>query len=193
MSKYGSHGEMQRGGGVEARGGDDVKGGVVIWLTGRPAAGKSTLAGAVRARLAELGRTACVLDGDPVREALVPASGYDEHGRRAFYTTLGRLAAYLAGQGLIVLVPATAHLRRFRDDARAIAPAFLEVYVNAPGDVCAQRDVKGLYVRARAGELADLPGVNAVYEEPIAPDVVAVGGHDRAAVERIVSAVLARS
>jgi adenylylsulfate kinase len=185
-------GAMHGGGAVNGRG-PAHGGGAVIWLTGRPAAGKSTLASAVRARLAELGRAACVLDSDLVRDALVPAPGYDDEGRLAFYTTLGRLAAYLAGQGLIVLVPATAHRRAFREYARAIAPAFVEVYVGASGEACAQRDVKGLYARARAGELAGLPGLDTAYEEPIAPDVVATGGHDRDAAERIVAAVLAAS
>jgi adenylylsulfate kinase len=147
----------------------------------------------VRARLAELGRAACVLDGDRVRDALVPAPGYDDEGRLAFYTTLGRLATYLAGQGLIVLVPATAHRRAFRDRARAVAPAFLEVYVSASGEACAQRDPKHLYARARAGEITGMPGMDAVYEEPIAPDIVATGGRDREAAERIVAAVLAAS
>jgi adenylylsulfate kinase len=165
--------------------------GAVIWLTGRPAAGKSTLASAVRARLDELGRAACVLDSDLVRAALVPAPGYDDQGRLAFYTTLGHLAAYLAAQGLIVLVPATANRRAFRERARAIAPAFVEVFVSAPSETCAQRDSKGLYARARAGALAGLPGVDAAYEEPEAPDVVAAGGRDREAVERIVAAALA--
>jgi adenylylsulfate kinase len=188
-------GENDRARGQGAVNGQDaVSGeGAVIWLTGRPAAGKSTLAGAVHARLAELGHAACVLDGDVVRDALVPAPGYDEEGRLAFYATLGRLAAYLAGQGLIVLVPATAHQRAFRAHARAIAPRFVEVYVSASGEACAQRDVKGLYARAHAGELAGLPGVDAVYEEPIAPDIVAAGGRDREAAERIVKAVLAAS
>lgn len=165
--------------------------GVVVWFTGRPSAGKSTLAGAVSARLGALGRAACVLDGDAVREALVPAPGYDEAARQGFYATLARLAAYLAGQGLVVLVPATAHRRAFRAEARALAPAFVEVYVSAPGDVCAGRDVKGLYAGVRAGALAGLPGVDAAYEEPDAPDVVATGGHDREAIDRIAAAVLA--
>lgn len=165
--------------------------GVVVWLTGRPAAGKSTLASAVRARLGEHGCAACLLDGDAVRDALVPAPGYGEEARQQLYTTLGRLAAYLAGQGLVVLVPATAHRRAFRAEARALAPAFVEVYVSAPSEVCAGRDVKGLYAGARAGTLAGLPGVDATYEAPDAPDVVAAGGHDREAVERITATVLA--
>jgi adenylylsulfate kinase len=165
--------------------------GVVVWLTGRPAAGKSTLASTVRARLGELGCAACLLDGDAVRDALVPAPGYDEDARQGFYTTLARLAAYLAGQGLVVLVPATAHRRGFRAAARGLAPAFVEVYVSAPSDVCARRDAKGLYAGVQAGTLAGLPGVDAAYEEPDAPDVLAAGGHDREAVERIAAAVLA--
>lgn len=161
-------------------------GGVVVWLTGRPAAGKSTLAREVRARLAATGQPACVLDSDEVRAALVPAPGYDEAAREGFYTTLGRLAGYLAGQGLIVLVPATASRRAFRDRARAIAPAFLEVYVSAASEECARRDVKGLYAGARAGRVRGLPGVDAAYEEPTDPDIVALGGHDRHAAEQIV-------
>lgn len=173
--------------------GRDAAAGVVVWLTGRPAAGKSTLADAVRARLAGLGRAACVLDSDLVRDALVPAPGYDDAGRLAFYTTLGRLAAYLASQGLIVLVPATAHRRAFRDRARSLAPAFIEVYVRASVEECAQRDPKRLYARVRAGEIAGLPGVDAGYEAPLAPDIVAAGGRDREAVDLIVAAVLAAS
>lgn len=167
--------------------------GVVVWVTGRPAAGKSTLAGAVRERLAAMDRPACVLDSDAVRAALVPAPGYDEPARLAFYTTLGRLAAYLAAQGLIVLVPATASRRGFRDRARAIAPAFLEVYVSASSEECARRDVKGLYAGARAGQVRGLPGVDAAYEEPDVPDIVAAGGQDLEAVRRIVDAAVALS
>lgn len=165
--------------------------GVVVWLTGRPSAGKSTLASAACARLGALGCAACVLDGDAVRAALVPAPGYDDDARQAFYATLARLAAYLAGQGLVVLVPATAHRRAFRAEARALAPAFVEVYVSAASDVCAGRDAKGLYAAAAAGAVSGLPGVDAAYEEPDAPDVVATGGRDREAVERIAAAVLA--
>jgi adenylylsulfate kinase len=132
-----------------------------------------------------------VLDGDAVREALVPPPGYDDDARQRFYATLARLAAYLAGQGLIVLVPATAHRRAFREAARACAPAFVEVYVSAPGHVCAGRDPKGLYAAVRTGALAGLPGVDAAYEEPAAPDVVATGGHDPEAIERIAAAALA--
>lgn len=159
--------------------------GVVVWLTGRPAAGKSTLAGTVQERLREAGVQACMLDSDEVRAAMVPPPGYDDTAREQLYTTLGRLAAYLARQGLVVLVPATAHRRRFRAAAREAAPAFIEVYVSAPSEECAQRDIKGLYRAARAGEVHALPGLDMAYEEPEAPDITARGGHDAAAAERL--------
>src|SRR5262249_2375634 len=96
--------------------------GVVVWLTGLPRSGTPTLAEAVRAALAARGRATLVLDGDAVRAALVPSPGYDAAARDAFYATLARLAALAARQGLVVLVPATAHRRAYRDEARAVAP-----------------------------------------------------------------------
>ncbi|WP_428261088.1 adenylyl-sulfate kinase [Haliangium sp.] len=166
--------------------------GVVVWLTGRPAAGKSTLATATAARLRAQGRAVCVLDSDEVRAVLVPPPGYDERAREDFYRTLGRLAAYVANQGLVVLVPATANRRDYREWARTAAPAFVEVYVCASSDECARRDIKGLYAKARAGEVHGLPGVDAVYEEPEEPDVLVAGGHDLEGAERIL-AVIARA
>lgn len=149
--------------------------GVVVWLTGRPASGKSTLAREVARAL----RGAIVLDGDEVREALRPEPGYDEAARDAFYETLARLAALLARQGHAVIVPATAPRRAFRERARALAPAFVEVYVDTPVEECVRRDPKGLYARAaRDPELA-LPGVNVPFEAPDDADVVVRPGDDR--------------
>ena len=163
--------------------------GVVVWITGRPSAGKSKLSRALVAGLRAAGEQAVVLDGDEVRKALVPAPGYDDDARTAFYATLGRLAALLARGGAAVLVPATANLRRYRDDARAQAPRFLEVFVETPREVCEARDAKGLYAAVRRGEAQGLPGVDAPFEPPVAPDVVASGGADEAAVQRIVALV----
>lgn len=149
--------------------------GTVVWLTGLPRSGKSTLAKAARAGLLAAGRPTLLLDGDAVRAALVPPPGYDEAGREAFYATLARLAALCASQGLIVLVPATAHRRAFREAARALAPRFLEVFVDTPVETCRARDRRALYAGAAS---AQLPGAGVAYEPPLAPDLVAHGGDD---------------
>lgn len=155
--------------------------GTVVWITGLPASGKSTLAARVRAALAA---PSVILDSDDVRDVLGEA-GYDADRRDLFYLRLARLAALLAGQGLVVLVAATSNLARHRDAARAAAPRYLEVWVRTPLAEVMRRDPKGLYARARRGEAPDLPGVGAPYEAPAAPDVVADGGLDDAAVGAI--------
>jgi adenylylsulfate kinase len=160
-------------------------GGAVVWLTGPPSSGKSTLARRLAGALADAGCAHCVLDGDEVRAALVPPPGYDEGARAGFYATLARLAALLAGQGLVVLVPATAHRRAFRDEARALAPRFVEVFVDTPLETCKERDAKGLY---KAG-VADLPGAGLDYEVPEAPEVVATAGEGDDAVRRVLAAL----
>jgi adenylylsulfate kinase len=157
----------------------------VVWLTGLPSSGKSTLARRIAARLRAAGRAALVLDGDEVRAALVPAPGYDEPGRAAFYETLARLAALVAREGVVAVVAATAHRRAFRDAARALAPRFLEVWLDVPAETCASRDAKGLWAAARAGRAPSLPGPGAPYEPPERPDVSARGGEDERAVEEV--------
>lgn len=163
--------------------------GAVVWLTGLPSSGKSTLAERLRERLAALGRCAVVLDGDDVRGALVPAPGYSPPERDAFYATLGRLAALLARQRAVVLVAATAPRRAHREEARALAPRFVEVFLDVSGEECARRDPKGLWARARAGEAPQLPGAGAPYEPPRAAEVRAGGGEDAAAVEAVLRAL----
>ncbi|MCA9620399.1 MAG: adenylyl-sulfate kinase [Myxococcales bacterium] len=149
--------------------------GVVAWLTGLPASGKTTLARALLEATKREGHAACLLDSDEVRRRLVPAHGYDEDGRRDFYTTLGGLAAMLAEQGLVVLVAATAHRRSYRDAARALAPAFVEIHVATTLEECRRRDPKGLYARAASDGATTLPGLGVGYEAPESPDVVAMG------------------
>ena len=166
--------------------------GVVVWFTGLPAAGKSTLAEQVRDRLKAEKIPVCLLDGDVVRTCLVPPLGYTARARDAFYETLGRLAAMLAYQGLAVLVPATAYRRDYRSAARARAPSFVEVYVHATVAECAARDSKGLYQDAGSGKLRGLPGADIDYEVPPSPDVVAQGGQDLTAVAEVVRMVAGR-
>ncbi|MCX5745160.1 MAG: adenylyl-sulfate kinase, partial [Proteobacteria bacterium] len=125
--------------------------GVVVWFTGLPSSGKSTLAQLVRDALAP--RTSVVLDSDELREILGATSGsYGASARDAFYRTLAGLAAMIARQGLIALVAATAPRRDHRATARTLAPAFVEVHVRTPLATCEGRDVKDLYARARAGD-----------------------------------------
>lgn len=167
-----------------------IEPGAIVWLTGLPSSGKSTLAARLADRLRARARAVCVLDGDEVRRALVPAPGYTPEARDAFYATLARLAALLAAQGLLVLVPATAHRRAHRAEARALAPAaFIEVHVAVDLAECARRDAKGLYAAARAGANANLPGAGAAYEPPERPEVTAQGGDDEAAIEAVLALV----
>lgn len=160
--------------------------GVVVWFTGRPASGKSTLAGLVRASLVKQCIPCVVLDSDEVRAAIVPAHGYAEEARNGFYATLTNLATLLSRQGAVVLVPATAHRREYRDVARAEAGRFIEVYVDTPAWECERRDPKGLYQRSIQGSVRSLPGASIAYQPPMSAEVVARGGYDRRAVERIV-------
>lgn len=163
-------------------------GGIVVWFTGLPASGKSTLAARVLERLAP-SHSCVVLDSDAVRQEL-RASAYDPVDRDAFYERLATMAASLARDGHVVLVAATANLRAHREQARTRAPRFLEVWVRTPLPVCETRDIKGLYARARAGDAPTLPGVGAPYEPPLSPEVTADGGFDEAAVtaiERLIS------
>jgi adenylylsulfate kinase len=157
--------------------------GAVVWVTGLPASGKSTLARRLCDRLRRGGVAAALLDGDEVRAALVPSPGYDPAGRAAFYETLGNLALAIAGQGLVAVVAATGHARAFRDRVRARAARFVEVFVDVPEEVCAARDPKGLWARARAGGAPELPGAAVAYEPPLRPEVVARGGEDASAVD----------
>ena len=151
--------------------------GVVAWFTGLPSSGKTTLARAVAGELRLRDVHAVVLDSDDLRDALVPPLGYDEASRAHLYGTLARLAALIARQGHVVLVPATAHRRAFRDAARALAPAYVEIFVDTPLDECRRRDTKGLY----AAEVAQAPGAGLPYERPGAPDFTVHPGDEDAA------------
>jgi adenylylsulfate kinase len=168
-----------------------VKAGGLVWITGLPSSGKSTFAEMTRSQLEGSGQNVVVLDGDAVREALVPKPGYDDASRDDFYATLARLAALLVRQGATVLVPATAHRRAYRDRARGLVRHFLEVWIDVPLEETRRRDAKGLYAAARGtgGTTGTLPGVGVTYEPPLAADVVARGGHDEEAVRALVSSL----
>jgi adenylylsulfate kinase len=166
--------------------------GVVVWITGRPSSGKSTLAAKIRSQLTRRGHVCVVLDGDQVRQAIIPPHGYTREGRDNFYATLARLAAMMSRQGLVVLVPATGHRARYRDEARELATRFVEVYVDTPAEECEARDDKGLYAQAKdrgASDLDEMPGSLATFDVPLTPDFVARGGLDEAAAGKIAESI----
>ena len=159
--------------------------GAVVWFTGLPSSGKSRLACRVLARLDQEHRPCCLLDGDKVREILHPKPGYSPADRDDFYLTLGMLAAELAAQGLVVLVAATAHRKVYRDQARALVPRFIEVWLNASLEKCRERDAKGLYEDFGRGAVHCLPGEDLQYENPESPEVEAFGSEDDTAFMQI--------
>jgi adenylylsulfate kinase len=159
----------------------------IVWFTGLPASGKSTLARRVQARFATTGRTSVLLDGDELRDIL-SVQLYNASDRDRFYRALAALAGLIASQGIVVLVAATAPQRKDRDRARAKVierGVFIEVWVKTPVSECEAHDPKGLYARVRRSDARDLPGVGPAYEPPLAPDVIASGGLDDAAVAAI--------
>lgn len=146
-----------------------------VWLTGPPAAGKTTVAREVLRQLAAAGRTAVWLESDALRKILTPRPDYSPSERDRFYAMVADLAALLCAQGFDVLVDATAPRRDHRRRLRERVASFLEVLVEAPAAVREARDPKGLYRRAREGAAPDLPGATSVYEEPERPDLVLSG------------------
>jgi adenylylsulfate kinase len=146
--------------------------GFVVWLTGLSGAGKSTIAAKLAAALAERGHRVDLLDGDQLRTSLCHDLGFSRADRDANIARIGFVAGRLAGHGVAVLVAAISPYREARDRVRAQTDNFIEVHVAAPVAVCAERDVKGLYARALAGELPHFTGVSDPYEPPLHPELV---------------------
>jgi len=140
--------------------------GRVIWLTGLSAAGKTTLGRTLCAYLRALGYRVGQVDGDEVRRGLCSDLGFSPADRDENVRRIGQFAHTLAGQGYVVVVSATSPFEQARAKLREFIPNFTEVYVNAPVEVCEKRDKKGLYRRARLGQLSDVPGMDLPYEPP---------------------------
>lgn len=149
--------------------------GVTVWLTGLPSAGKTTLARAAAEELTAAGRDVQVLDGDEVRETLSRDLGFSRADRDTQVLRTGYVARLLALHGVTVLAPFIAPYGHARAEVRAqheqAGIPFVEVHVAAPVEVCAERDVKGLYARQRAGEISHLTGVDDPYEAPPTPEL----------------------
>jgi sulfate adenylyltransferase len=166
--------------------------GFIVWLTGLSGAGKTTLSDALRKRLSGY-RKVEVLDGDEVRTNLSKGLGFSREDRDTNISRIGYVARLLARQGVGVVAAAISPYAAARDEVRRLAEQdgvqFIEVFVDAPISVLAERDVKGLYKKALAGELANFTGVSDPYEAPIRPDVVVRS--DRETVEESLGRVLA--
>lgn len=150
--------------------------GAVVWFTGLSGSGKSTVAVEVERRLVAEGRAAYLLDGDNLRHGLNGDLGFSADDRDENVRRVGEVAALFADAGLVALVPLVSPYRAARDAVRqritSSGVLFLEVHVDTPLDVCEARDPKGLYAKARAGELTGMTGIDDPYEQPEHPDLV---------------------
>lgn len=148
--------------------------GVVLWFTGLSGAGKSTLAHAVEKACFERGRHTYVLDGDNVRHGLCGDLGFSSHDRSENIRRIGEMAKLFVDAGEIVL---TAFISPFRNDRERVRKLmvdgdFLEIYCKSSLERCEERDVKGIYQRARAGEILEFTGISSPYEEPLEPELI---------------------
>jgi adenylyl-sulfate kinase len=169
-------------------------GGATLWMTGLPGSGKSTIASGVESALLGAGRSAYVLDGDNLRHGLNGDLGFSADDRTENVRRTAEVSALLADAGVVVLVALVSPYRADRDAARAVHAArelpFLEIHVATSLEECERRDPKGLYARARAGEITGLTGVDDPYEPPAAPEVVVgVGEGVEADVARVLAAL----
>ena len=146
---------------------------VALWFTGLSGSGKSTLAHAVEAHLHKLNVRTYVLDGDNVRHGLCGDLGFSDVARRENIRRIGEAAKLFVDAGIVVLTAFISPFRSDRNQARKLlGDDFIEIYCNSSLEVCEGRDVKGLYQRARAGEIKDFTGISSPYEEPEKAEIV---------------------
>ncbi len=154
--------------------------GATLWFTGLPSSGKSTIAFTLEHALVERGHLAYVLDGDNIRHGLNKNLGFSPADRNENIRRIGEVAKLFADAGVLTCTSFISPYRADRDQARKIHEdaglPFIEVYVKATVELCEQRDPKGLYKKARAGQLPEFTGVSAPYEEPLTPELVIDSG-----------------
>ncbi len=152
----------------------------ILWLTGLSGSGKSTLANAVEKKLHERRCHTYLLDGDNLRHGLCADLDFSEADRTENIRRVAEVAKLFVDAGTLVLVTLISPFRADRDQARQrmAAGEFVEIFVKCPLAVCEERDVKGLYKKARAGEIQDLTGIGSPYEEPLKPEVVVETGEN---------------
>jgi adenylylsulfate kinase len=145
----------------------------ILWFTGLSGAGKSTLANAVNSALFEQGLACYVLDGDNIRHGLCSDLGFSDADREENIRRIGEVAKLFLDAGVVVLTAFVSPFRADRDRARALVEAadFIEIHCAADLEVCEQRDTKGLYAKARAGEIKEFTGISSPYEAPATPEL----------------------
>ena len=153
---------------------------VILWFTGLSGSGKSTLAHAVEEKLYQHKCRTYVMDGDNVRHGLCGDLGFSAEDRKENIRRIGNVAKLFLDAGTIIL---TAFISPFREDRETVRNLvlpgdFLEIYCNAPLDVCEQRDVKGIYKKAREGVIKDYTGISSPYEAPVNPELIVNTGKD---------------
>jgi len=146
--------------------------GFTLWFTGMSGAGKSTISRLLEARLRALGAKVEVLDGDVVRTHLSKGLGFSKEDRDENIRRIGFVCELLSRNGVIAVASAISPYRAVREEVRSRIETFVEVYVECPVEVLAERDVKGLYKKALAGEIPQFTGISDPYEPPVAPEVV---------------------
>lgn len=153
-------------------------GSVILWFTGLSGAGKSSLAHAVEEELHQLGCRTFVFDGDNVRHGLCADLGFSAEDRVENIRRVGEMAKLFVEAGVIALTAFISPFQSDRERVRSLVPHsdFLEIYCHCPLEICEQRDVKGLYKRARAGEIKDFTGISSPYEDPVDPELIVETG-----------------
>lgn len=146
--------------------------GVILWFTGLSGSGKTTISQEVERSLRALNRKVELLDGDIVRTNLSKGLGFSKEDRDINIRRIGFVANLLSRNGVIAITAAISPYRDVRDEIRAMSKNFIEVYVNAPLEVCESRDVKGMYAKARSREIKGFTGIDDPYEAPLNPEVI---------------------
>jgi adenylylsulfate kinase len=164
--------------------------GFILWCTGLSGSGKTTITKALEPELKARGCKVEILDGDVVRTNLSKGLGFSQEDRDTNIRRIGFVAHLLSRNGVVAMTAAISPYRAIRDEIRAMEPNFVEVYVTAPLEVCEGRDVKGLYAKARAGEIKGFTGIDDPYEEPVNPEIICYT--ERESVEESVKKVLTK-
>jgi adenylylsulfate kinase len=152
--------------------------GFILWFTGLSGAGKTTISKALEPELRARGCKVEILDGDIIRTHLSKGLTFSKEDRDTNIRRIGFVAHLLSRNGVVVITAAISPYRALREEIRAMEPNFVEIYIKASLETCEARDVKGLYAKARAGEIKGFTGIDDPYEEPLNPEIICSTGEE---------------